>query len=108
MAPSHSHLRTTANAESVTHVCIGLECSIDESGHARNIVVLESAGPVLDDGAKKILADTHFEVPTDWSSTGGPTRRVRYGFLFRLTGKPDVACFEDERQTVVVTAIPEK
>jgi TonB family protein len=87
---------------------VGLECSIDEKGHARNILVLESGGPLLDDGAKALLADLRFKVPIGWSATGGPTRRLRYGVIFRLAGKPDVACFEDNRQTVVVNGIPEK
>jgi TonB family protein len=85
---------------------VGLECSVDETGHARKIVVSESGGHLLDDGAKKLLADLRFKVPTDWSATGGPAQC--YGVIFRLAGKPDVACFDDNRYTFDVTSIPVK
>jgi TonB family protein len=85
---------------------VGLECSVDEKGRVRHIVVLESGGPLLDDAAKKLFADMRFNVPPNWSATGGPAQRLRYGVIFRLAGKPDVAPFEDNRQTVVITDIP--
>jgi TonB family protein len=85
---------------------VGLEYSVDEKGHARSIVVFESGGALLDDAAKKLLADMRFNIPSDWSATGGPAQRLRIGVIFRLKGKPDVARFQDDRQTVVVTAIP--
>jgi TonB family protein len=105
--PTLDYYPRKANRDGVTGR-VGLEYSIDETGHARNIIILESGGPLLDDGAKKLLADVRFKVPTDWSATGGPTRRWHYGVIFRLVGKPDVACFEDNRETVVLTDIPEK
>jgi TonB family protein len=83
---------------------VGLECSVDERGYARDIVILESAGPVLDEAARKVLSDQHFRVPDDWSATAGPAKRFRYGVIFRLTGKPDVARFEDNRHFVIITS----
>src|SRR5579862_1948017 len=50
---------------------ICLAYSVDSKGTAQKIVILESAGPDLDDRAKKMLADYHFEVPSEWISTGG-------------------------------------
>ena len=85
---------------------VGLECSVDEKGRARNIVVLESGGPILDDGAKKMFAQLRFKLPPGWSASGGPAQRLRCGVIFLLVGKPDVARFEDDRKTVIVTADP--
>ena len=82
---------------------VGLECSIDGLGHARNIVVLESAGLVLDDAAVRVFSDGSFLIPPDWSTRGGPAKRFSYGVIFRLTGRPDVAPFEDHRLTVFIT-----
>jgi TonB family protein len=81
---------------------VGLECSIDGLGHARNIVVLESAGLALDDAAVRVFSDGSFLVPPDWSTKGGPAKRFSYGVIFRLKGKPDVAPFEDHRWTVFI------
>jgi TonB family protein len=83
---------------------VGLECSIDERGYAQNIVILESAGPLLDDAAKSVFLDQHFRLPPDWSATGGPAKRFRYGVIFRLRGEPEVTPFEDNRYTVVITS----
>jgi TonB family protein len=83
---------------------VGLECSVDERGYARGIVILESAGPVLDEAAREVLSDQHFRVPPDWSATAGPAKRFRYGVIFRLTGKPDVPRFEDNRHIVIITS----
>lgn len=82
---------------------VGIECSVDELGHARNIVILESADPLLNDAARDVISDQHFRMPSDWSTTGGPAKRFRYGVIFRLPGKPDIAPFEDNRQVVVIT-----
>jgi TonB family protein len=65
---------------------VGLECSVDEKGRVRNIVVLESGGPLLDDAAKKLLSDMRFTISPDWLATGGPTQRWRFGVIFRLVG----------------------
>jgi TonB family protein len=85
---------------------VGLEYSVDEGGHARNIVVLESGGALLDDGARKLLADLRFDIPPDWVATGGPAQRYRFGVIFELTGKPRVLRFEDKRRTVTITSVP--
>ena len=82
---------------------VGIECSVDELGHARNIVILESADPLLNDAARDVISDQHFRMPPDWSTTGGPAKRFRYGVIFRLSGKPDVAPFEDNRQVAIIT-----
>jgi hypothetical protein len=65
---------------------------------------LESGGPLLDDAAKRFFSENRFQIPSDWSVMGGPTKRFRYGIIFRLIGKPDVATFEDNRPVAVVTA----
>ena len=83
---------------------VGLECSVDEQGYARNIVVSESAGSLLDNAAKELLSDQHFRIPSDWQSAGGPAKRFRYGVIFRLVGKPDVARFDDNRHIAVITS----
>ena len=82
---------------------VGLECSVDGLGRARNIVILESGGLVLDDAAIRLFSDQPFLIPSDWSATGGPNRRFRYGVIFQLRGKAGVAPFEDRRMTVVIT-----
>lgn len=82
---------------------VGLECSVDARGYVHDIVVLESSGPVLDDAAKTIFSDARLLVPPDWAVTGGPTKRFRYGVIFRMVGKPEVPRFDDNRQTVVIT-----
>lgn len=85
---------------------VGLECSVDAKGYVHDIVVLESGGPVLDDAARTIFSDARLLVPPDWAVTGGPTKRFRYGVIFRMAGKTEVAPFDDHRQTVVITASP--
>jgi TonB family protein len=82
---------------------VGLECSVDEKGYARDIVILESGGQSFDDAAKRIFSDQHFHIPPDWSATGGPAKRIRYGVIFQLRGKP-VAPFDDHRETVIITS----
>jgi TonB family protein len=83
---------------------VGLECSVDERGYARNIAILESAGPLLDNAAREVISDHRFRIPPDWSATGGPGKRFRYGVIFRLIGKPNVAPFEDNRPVAVITS----
>lgn len=83
---------------------VGIECSVDDRGYARNIVILEPADPLLDEAARDVISDQHFRIPPDWSVTGGPVKRFRYGVIFRLVGKPDVALFEDNRQVMIVTS----
>lgn len=82
---------------------VGVECSVDGRGRAQNIVVLESGGLVLDDAARKVFSDGRFLIPPDWSATGGPEKRFRYGVIFQLRGKADVPRFEDHRLSVVIT-----
>jgi|HubBroStandDraft_4_1064222.scaffolds.fasta_scaffold548731_1 hypothetical protein len=62
--------------------CVGLEYSVDGKGRARNIVVIESGGQLLDDHAKALLSDEHFEIPADWLATGGPEKRYQVGVIF--------------------------
>ena len=83
---------------------VGLECSVDTRGYVHDIVVLESAGPILDDAAKTLFSDARLLVPPDWAAIGGPAARFRYGVIFRMVGKPEVPPFEDKRQTVVITS----
>jgi TonB family protein len=83
---------------------VGLECSVDEKGYARDIFILESGGQLFDDAARRIFSDQHFHIPPDWSATGGPAKRIRYGVIFQVKGKPVVAPFEDHRETVVITS----
>lgn len=82
---------------------VGLECSVDGLGRARNIVIFESGGLVLDDAAIRLFSEQPFLIPPDWSATGGPNKRFRYGVIFQLRGKAGVAPFEDRRMTVVIT-----
>jgi TonB family protein len=82
---------------------VGLECSVDARGYAHDVVIMESGGLVLDDAARKVFAEGHFLIPPNWSATGGPAHRFPYGVIFQLRGKPDVAHFDDNRLTVVVT-----
>lgn len=82
---------------------VGIECSVDGRGDAHNIVILESGGLVLDDAARKVFSEGRFVIPPDWSATGGPQKRFRYGVIFQLRGKADVARFEDHRLSVVIT-----
>jgi len=84
---------------------VGLECSVDGLGHAQNVVIVESAGLVLDDAAMRMFSNGSFLIPPDWTAKGGPGRRFRYGVVFRLGGK-GAAPFEDHRMTVVITGSP--
>jgi TonB family protein len=82
---------------------VGLECGVDARGSARDVVIRESGGLVLDDAARKVFSEGHFLVPPDWSRSGGPGKRFLYGVIFQLRGKAEVARFADHRLTVVVT-----
>ena len=82
---------------------VGLGCRVDARGSAREIVILESGGLVLDDAARKVFAEGHFLIPPDWSASGGPGKRFLYGVIFQLRGKGEVARFADKRLTVVIT-----
>lgn len=82
---------------------VGLECGVDARGSARDIVIRESGGLVLDDAARKVFSEGHFLVPPDWSASGGPGKRFLYGVIFQLRGKAEVARFADNRLTVVIT-----
>jgi TonB family protein len=81
-----------------------LAYSVDTGGRPQNISVLESAGAVLDDHAKKLLSALQFDVPTDWAATGGPAKRYRIGYIFELSNKPKVPPFEEGIPTVVIRA----
>jgi len=100
---SHDYYPPKAKRQGITGR-VGLECSVDARGYARKVVVLESGGPLLDEAAKNILYDAHFSIPADWSATGGPTKRFKYGVIFRLVGKPDVPQFDDHRRTVILSS----
>ena len=82
---------------------VGLGCRVDARGSAREVVILESGGLVLDDAARKVFSEGHFLVPPDWSASGGPGKRFLYGVIFQLHGRSEVARFEDKRLTVVIT-----
>ena len=82
---------------------VGLECGVDARGSARDIVIVESGGLVLDDAARKVFSEGHFLIPPDWSMSGGPGKRFLYGVIFQLRGKVEVARFADNRLTVVIT-----
>jgi TonB family protein len=83
---------------------VGLTCTIDAQGRARDIAVVESAGKLLDEAARQLLADERFEVPADWSRSGGPARTYAFGVIFEFSDKPKPAAFEDDRPTIVVEA----
>jgi TonB family protein len=101
---SHDYYPPKAKQQGLTGR-VGLGCSVNEKGYARDIVIVESGGPLFDEAAKKIFFDHHFVIPSDWSATGGPAKRFRYGVIFRLIGKPDVPPFGDNRRTVVITGV---
>jgi|SRR5580692_11290121 TonB family protein len=86
---------------------VGLECNVDARGRARDVVILESGGPLLDEGAKQLLYDGQFHIPDGWSASDGPTKRFRYGIIFRMNGKPEPAIYNDNRGLVVVTGAVE-
>jgi Gram-negative bacterial TonB protein C-terminal len=77
---------------------VGLEASCP-NGHYKDIVVIDSGGPLLDAGATRLLADANC-TPGD-----PPETRSTLGVIFQLTNKPKVPPFEDNRQEVVITAI---
>jgi TonB family protein len=82
-------------------VCLAY--SVDAAGRVQNIAVLESAGSILDDQAKKLLSAYIFDVPSDWVANGGAKKRYRRGFIFQLSNKPQVAPFDDAIPTLVIT-----
>jgi TonB family protein len=76
---------------------VGLECTCDSDGRAHNIVVVDSAGPLLDDGAMRLVSASH-------CTPGDPPNSVgRMGVIFNLTNKPPVPPFQDHRPTIIVT-----
>ena len=83
---------------------VGLTCTIDAQGRARNIVVVESAGKLLDDAARQLLGDERFDLPPDWSKSGGPAKTYAFGVIFQFSDRPKPAAFEDDRPTIVVEA----
>ncbi|MGB9330121.1 MAG: TonB family protein [Steroidobacteraceae bacterium] len=82
---------------------VGLHFSIDAKGQAQNVVVVDSAGQVLDDHARMFISKGHFDVPSDWEASGGPDRHFTLGIIYKLTNKPDVPPFPDDRTTMVLT-----
>ncbi len=102
---AHSYYPAAAKQRGLTGR-VGLTLSIDAHGRASNIVVVESAGKILDDSARHLLADERFEVPADWVANGGPERTYAFGVIFELSDKPKVPAFGDDRPTIVVTARP--
>jgi TonB family protein len=102
---THDYYPPKARSKGITGR-VGLEYSVDARGRAQNIVIVESGGPLLDAGAKKLAADGNYTIPANWAAIGGPARRLRMGMIFQLVGKPRVAPFEDNRPTVVVTGVP--
>jgi len=77
---------------------VGLEASC-VNGRFHNVVVIDSAGPILDGGAKALLSAARCK-PGD-----PPESSSRFGVIFELTNKPRVPPFEDDRQIVTVTGI---
>ncbi len=100
---AHSYYPAAAKQRGLTGR-VGLTCTIDAQGRAHGIVVVESAGALLDDSARQLLADERFELPADWVTSGGPQRTYAFGVIFELSDKPKVAAFDDDRPTIVVTA----
>jgi TonB family protein len=100
---AHSYYPAAAKQRGLTGR-VGLTCTIDAKGHAGNIVVVESAGKILDESARQLLADERFELPADWVKSGGPARTYAFGVIFQLSDKPKVAAFDDDRPTIIVTA----
>jgi TonB family protein len=103
LPPSHDYYPSLAKQQGLSGR-VGLECSVDGRGHAQDIVILESGGLILDDAAVKAFSDGGFLIPPDWSASGGPARRFRYGVIFQLQGRAAVPPFEDHRLSVVITA----
>jgi TonB family protein len=83
---------------------VGLTCGIDAQGHATNILIVESAGQLLDEAARRLLGDERFAVPRDWATHAGPAKTYAFGVIFELSDKPKVPAFEDDRPTIVVSA----
>jgi TonB family protein len=100
---AHSYYPAAAKQRGLTGR-VGLTCRIDAHGRAGNIVVVESAGTLLDESARQLLADERFQVPPDWVRDAGPDRTYAFGVIFELADKPRVAAFADDRPTIVVRA----
>jgi TonB family protein len=100
---AHSYYPMQAQCLGITGR-VGLEYSLDRKGRVRNIAVAESAGGLLDASAKKLLTDARYSLPADWAMNGDPETRFKVAVIFELKNKPSVPRFEDNRQTVVITA----
>jgi TonB family protein len=101
--PAHSYYPLQAQCLGITGR-VGLVYSLDRKGRVRNIAVAESAGSLLDASAKKLLLDARYSLPADWAMNGDPETRFKVAVIFELKNKPGVPRFEDNRQTVVITA----
>jgi TonB family protein len=65
-----------------------LEYSVDAKGHAQHVLVVESAGKVLDDNAMALLYAGHFELTSEWLESGGPAKRYRVGVIMNSLTSP--------------------
>jgi outer membrane biosynthesis protein TonB len=77
---------------------VGVEVSCPK-GRFENVVIIESAGPTLDTGVKRMLSDAHCTPGTPPDASG------QLGIIFQLTNRPKVPPFEDKRQVITITGI---
>ena len=79
--------------------------SVNTKGRATGITLLEADSSDLAANARAVLVGYRFMVPADWSASGGPLRRFRVGFIYKLPGNPVPPPFADKRPTITLTVV---
>ena len=79
--------------------------SVNTEGRATGITLLEADSSGLAANARAVLVGYRFVVPADWTGSGGPLRRFRVGFIYKLPGKPVPLPLEDKRPTIALTVV---
>jgi TonB family protein len=101
--PKRDYYPAPAIRQGITgRVCLAY--SVDNRGHATNIEVLESGGPLLDGAARQFITAFGFNLPSGWAATAGSAKRYRLGVVFDLASKPRVPLYGDSIPTVVIPA----
>jgi hypothetical protein len=83
-----------------------LAYSVNQKGQPESMLTLFSDHRDFEKGAKEMLKQMRFTVPSDWVESGGLERRYRFWFIFEIAGKPKPPQVEEKIPTMVITARP--
>jgi hypothetical protein len=83
-----------------------LAYSVNPKGQPKSMLTLYSDHKDFEKGAKEMLKNMRFTVPSDWAESSGIERRYRFWFIFEIAGKPKPPKVEDKVPSMVITARP--